>query len=488
MPRRSCLAIVLAAGEGTRMRSSRPKVLHRIAGRSLLGYVLAALRAGGETAIAVVVAPGAEAVADEARASGAQTFVQAQPRGTAHAVLAAKAAIKRGRAAERNGARARRGQLKEPALAARPADSPARAADDVLVVYGDTPLIRPQTLAKLRQALADGAAVAVLGFRPADPTGYGRLVTQGDALTAIVEHADADAGQRALTLCNGGLMAFSGAHALAILERIGCDNKKHEFYLTDAVAIARAMQLKAVALEVTEDEVSGINSKPQLAAAEAIMQQRLRQAAFDAGVTLVAPETVFLAADTKFGRDVTVEPFVVFGPGVTVEDGATIRSFSHIAGAHIGKRGTVGPFARLRHGANLGEAAQVGNFVELKEAVFEAGAKAMHLSYVGDARVGAGANIGAGTITCNYDGVAKHRTEIGEGTFIGSNSALVAPVTIGDGAYVGSGSVITQDVPSDALALGRGRQTVKEGWAKRLRSRKSAGKTGSQRSGKAANS
>ena len=444
---RTCLAIVLAAGEGTRMRSSRPKVLHSIASRSLLAHVLAALRDGGQTRAAVVVGPGHEAVAAEATLAlpGVEIFVQSERRGTAHAVLAAKAAL-------------------------------ARGADDILIVFGDTPLIRPQTLAKLRAALADGAAVAVLGFRAADPAGYGRLVTEGDSLVAIREDADASAAERAITLCNGGLMALDGAQALAILERIGSQNRKKEFYLTDAVAIARHMDRKAVAVEVMEDEVSGINTKAQLAQAEAVMQQRLRQAALDAGVTLVAPETVHLAADTKLAKDVTVEPYVVFGPGVTVEEGATIRSFSHLHGAHVGKGAIVGPFARLRPGAKLEQDVHIGNFVEVKEAVIEAGAKANHLSYIGDARVGAGANVGAGTITCNYDGAAKHRTDIGKGAFIGSNSALVAPVTIGDGAYVGSGSVITRNVPAGALAVGRGQQVIKEGWAERLRSLKSIGK------------
>ena len=444
---RTCLAIVLAAGEGARMHSSLPKVLHQIAGRTLLWHVLASMRDAGGMRSAVVVGPGHEAVAAEAKAAvpDAEIFTQTERRGTAHAVLAAKSAI-------------------------------ARGTDDILVMFGDTPLIRPQTLGKLRAVLADGAAVVVLGFRPADPTGYGRLITEGDTLLAIREHADAGAAERAITLCNAGLMGFSGRYALEILEQIGSDNRKNEFYLTDAVAIARRMGRKAVALEVMEDEVSGINSKAQLAAAEGQIQQRLRQAALDAGVTLVAPETVFLAADTKLGRNVTIEPYVVFGPGVTVEDGATIRSFSHIHGAHVGKGAIVGPYARLRPGANLGEKVHVGNFVEVKEATLEAGAKANHLSYIGDARVGEGANIGAGTITCNYDGAAKHRTDIGKGAFIGSNSALVAPVKIGDGAYVGSGSVITHDVPADALALGRGQQTVKEGWVKRLRGLKSAGK------------
>jgi bifunctional UDP-N-acetylglucosamine pyrophosphorylase/glucosamine-1-phosphate N-acetyltransferase len=444
---RTCLAIVLAAGEGTRMHSSLPKVLHQIAGRTLLSHVLLSVREAGGMQSAVVIGPDHQAVATEAKAVIPHTeiFVQTERRGTAHAVLAAKAAI-------------------------------AQGADDVLVLVGDAPLIQPQTLAKLRSALADGAAVAVLGFRPGDPTGYGRLITEGDALVAIREHADASEAERAITLCNAGLMGFAGSHAMEILEQIGSDNRKKEFYLTDAVAIARRMGLKTVATEVMEDEVSGINSKSQLAAAEGQVQQRLRQAALDAGVTLVAPETVFLAADTRLGRNVTIEPYVVFGPGVTVEDGATIRSFSHIHGAHVGKNAIVGPYARLRPGAKLGEKVHVGNFVEVKEATLEAGAKANHLSYIGDARVGEGANIGAGTITCNYDGFAKHVTDIGKGAFIGSNTALVAPVKIGDGAYIGSGSVITKDVPTDALALERSQQIIKEGWAKRLRSLKSAGK------------
>jgi bifunctional UDP-N-acetylglucosamine pyrophosphorylase / glucosamine-1-phosphate N-acetyltransferase len=440
---RSCLAIVLAAGEGTRMRSDRSKVLHAIAGRSLLAHVLAAVRAAGGTATAVVVAPGADTVANEAtRAlSGAEIFVQAERRGTAHAVLAARAAL-------------------------------ARAPDDVLVIFGDTPLIRPQTLTRMRAALAQGAAVVVLGFRPKDPTGYGRLVLDGETLVAIREELDASKAERAIGLCNGGLMAFAGRTALAILERIGNANRKGEYYLTDAIAIARAMGEKAVVIETEEDDVRGINTKAQLAETEAALQQRLRKAAMDAGVTLVAPETVFLSSDTKLGRDVVVEPFVVFGPGVTVEDNAVIRSFSHLDQAHVGKGARVGPYARLRPGAHLEEDVHIGNFVEVKEAVIEAGAKANHLSYIGNATVGAGANVGAGTITCNYDGVAKHRTEIGKNAFIGSNSALVAPVKIGDGAYVGSGSVITRDVPADALAVGRGRQAVKEGWAKRLREHK----------------
>jgi bifunctional UDP-N-acetylglucosamine pyrophosphorylase / glucosamine-1-phosphate N-acetyltransferase len=444
---RTCLAVVLAAGEGARMRSARPKVLHAIAGRSLLAHVLHAVREAGGSMTAVVVGLGGEAVAAEAKRilPEAEIFVQAERRGTAHAVLAAKAAI-------------------------------ARAPDDVLVIFGDTPLIRPQTLTRIREAVAQGTAVVVLGFRPQDPAGYGRLVVEGGELLAIREEVDASPAERAIKLCNGGLMAFAGPTALAILERIGNDNRKGEYYLTDAVAIARAMGCKANVIETEEDEVRGINTNAQLAETAAVLQERLRKAAMEQGVTLVAPETVYLSSDTKLGRDVVVEPFVVFGPGVTVEDNAVIRSFSHLERAHVGKGAQVGPYARLRPGARLQENVHVGNFVEIKEALIETGAKANHLSYIGDATVGAGANVGAGTITCNYDGVAKHRTEIGKDAFIGSNSALVAPVKIGDGAYVGSGSVITHDVPAAALALGRGRQVVKEGWARRLRERMSLGK------------
>jgi bifunctional UDP-N-acetylglucosamine pyrophosphorylase/glucosamine-1-phosphate N-acetyltransferase len=318
--------------------------------------------------------------------------------------------------------------------------------------------------------------VSVLGFRPADPTGYGRLLIDEGKLTAIREEVDASAAERSTRLCNGGLMALRGDVALSILRQIGRANRKGEFYLTEAVAIARNMGLDAVAVEGEEDDVRGINTKAQLAEAEAVIQQRLRRAALEQGVTMKAPETVFLSADTKLGRDAVIEPYVVFGPGVVVEDEAVIHSFSYLVGAHVGKGAEVGPFARLRPGTRLGARAKIGNFVEVKEAHLATGAKANHLSYIGDTSVGENANIGAGTITCNYDGAAKHRTEIGEGAFIGSNSALVAPVKVGAGAYVGSGSVITRDVPADALALGRGKQVVKEGWASALRAKQRAGK------------
>jgi bifunctional UDP-N-acetylglucosamine pyrophosphorylase / glucosamine-1-phosphate N-acetyltransferase len=444
---RDCLAIVLAAGEGTRIRSSLPKVLHAVAGRSLLAHVLRAVAESKVSATAVVVGPDQEAVAAEAERviPGAQCYVQRERRGTAHAVLAARPALE-------------------------------RKAQDILIVYGDTPLIRAETLNRLRAPLSAGGAVVVLGFRPADPSGYGRLVVEGDKLIAIREEADASEAEKAIGLCNGGIMALAGAHALAILDRIGDNNRKREFYLTDAVEIARGMKLDAAVVEAEEDDVRGINTKAQLAEAEAVLQQRLRKAALDAGVTMVAPETVFLSADTSFGKDVVIEPYVVFGDKVTVEDGAVIHAFSHLAGAHVGKKCSVGPLARLRPGTRLGEGARIGNFVETKEAAIAAGAKANHLSYIGDASVGANANIGAGTITCNYDGTAKHHTTIGQDAFIGSNTALVAPVEIGDGAYVGSGSVITGNVPADALALGRARQVVKANWAMRLRSLKSLGK------------
>ena len=446
MAERSCLSVILAAGEGTRMRSGLPKVLHRVANRPLVEHVLRAAMALGPGRRAVVVGPDMDAVAQAVSSvdPSAGVFVQTERLGTAHAVLAARGAIEQG-------------------------------ADDLLVLFGDTPLLTRDTLARLRAAVARGAAVAVLGFRPTDPTGYGRLLVRDGVLEAIREEKDASEEERAVGFCNAGVMAFDGAVALALIERIGCDNAKREYYLTDAVALARADGLAVVAIEAEAEEVVGINTRVQLAEAEAILQRRLRRAAMENGATLVAPETVFLSADTVLGRDVIVEPNVVFGPGVTVEDGAVIHAFSHLEGAFVGRNASVGPFARLRPKARLGPKARVGNFVEIKAADVEEGAKINHLTYVGDARVGAGANVGAGTITCNYDGFRKHRTEIGAGAFIGSNSALVAPVTVGDGAYVGSGSVVTEDVPADALAIARGRQSVKEGWAAAFRDRMAPG-------------
>lgn len=437
---RTCLALVLAAGEGTRMRSARPKVLHEIAGASLVAHVLTCVRAGGADACAVVVGPGREDVAAEAARvfPCVETFVQAERLGTAHAVLAARAAIERG-------------------------------YDDLVIVFADTPLVRPQTLAALRAQLAEGAAVAVLGFEARDPTGYGRLLMEGDTLAAIREEKDASPAERAVTLANAGLMAIDGRRALRLLESIGKANAQGEYYLTDAVALAQREGLPTRVVRAPEREVMGVNDRVQLAAAEAEIQARLRETAMRAGATLVAPETVFLSHDTRLGRDVVVEPHVVFGPGVTVEDGARIKAFSHLEGARIGASASIGPFGRLRPGATIGAGAKIGNFVEIKSADIGEGAAVSHLTYLGDARVGAKANIGAGTITCNYDGFDKHVTQIGAGAFIGSNSALVAPVSIGEGAYVGSGSVITQDVPADSLSVARGRQVDKPGWARDFR-------------------
>jgi bifunctional UDP-N-acetylglucosamine pyrophosphorylase/glucosamine-1-phosphate N-acetyltransferase len=444
---RSSLTVVLAAGEGTRMRSSLPKVLHPVAGQPLLAHVLEAAPHGEGAALAVVVGPDHKAVTDEVRRArpDAATFIQAERLGTAHAVLAAREAI-------------------------------ARGADDLLVAFGDTPLISAETFARLRAPLEKGAALAVLGFRAADPTGYGRLLLEEDHLVAIREHADATEEERKVTLCNAGVMAFDGRRALEILDRIGNANSKGEYYLVDAVAIVREMGLEAVVIETSEDEVRGINTKAQLAEAEAVMQARLRKAALDAGVTLIAPETVFLSADTKFGKDVTIEPFVVIGPGVRIDDGAVIHSFTHIVQSSIGKKALVGPYARMRPGTSLGDGAKLGNFVETKATTLEAGAKVNHLSYIGDSHVGAKANIGAGAITCNYDGFSKHKTLIGEGAFVGTNSSLVAPVKIGKGAYIGSGSVITKDVPDDAMAVERSQQTTRENGAKRYRELKTRGK------------
>jgi bifunctional UDP-N-acetylglucosamine pyrophosphorylase/glucosamine-1-phosphate N-acetyltransferase len=443
MTARSSLTIVLAAGEGTRMRSSLPKVLHPVAGQSLLAHVLGAAPDGAGAALAVVVGPEHRAVEEEVRRlrPDAATYVQGTRLGTAHAVLAARQAI-------------------------------ARGADDLLVAFGDTPLISAATFERLRAPLQNGAALAVLGFRAVDPTGYGRLLVEGDRLVAIREQADASPAERAIKLCNAGVMAFDGRRALEIIEKIGNANSKGEYYLTDAVAIVRDLGLEAIVIETSEDEVRGINTKAQLAEAEAVMQARLREAALEAGVTMSAPDTVYLAADTRFGNDVTIEPFVVIGPGVSIADGAVIHSFSHIVQASIGRNASVGPYARLRPGTSLGDGARIGNFVETKAATLEAGVKVNHLSYIGDAHVGANANIGAGTITCNYDGFGKHKTEIGKGAFVGTNSSLVAPVKIGDGAYIGSGSVITKNVPDDAMAVERSPQTIREGGAARYREMK----------------
>jgi bifunctional UDP-N-acetylglucosamine pyrophosphorylase/glucosamine-1-phosphate N-acetyltransferase len=445
----SALAIVLAAGKGTRMKSQLPKVMHRLAGATLLAHVLRAAKGASIDRTAVVIAPGMEEVATAASAldSKLQTFVQAEQRGTADTVKAAREAFE-------------------------------DFQGHVLILYGDTPLLRPGTLVSVRGELEAGADLVVIGFEAEDPTGYGRLLLDDRGqLASICEEKDASAQERALTLCNSGIMAFrSSKTLLGLLGRIGHENAKDEFYLTDAVALARGDRLETRMVLSDQEEVLGVNSRAELAHAEAAMQRRLRALVMANGATLTAPGTVFLSHDTRIGKDVVIEPNVVIGERVVIEDGATIRGFCHIEGAKIGPGAIVGPFARLRPGASLAKDAHVGNFVEIKQAEIAEGAKVNHLTYIGDASVGARANVGAGTITCNYDGFAKHRTEIGAGAFIGSNSSLVAPVKIGEGAYIGSGSVISKDVAADALALTRAPQEERKGWAARARERRNRGK------------
>jgi bifunctional UDP-N-acetylglucosamine pyrophosphorylase/glucosamine-1-phosphate N-acetyltransferase len=441
MPQPPLLIVVLAAGMGVRMRSRRPKVLHQLAGRSLLGHALARAQAVGASQIAVVVGPGMAAVRAEvlAHAPAAEVFEQARQVGTADAVLAARPALERHRG-------------------------------DVLVLFADTPLIEAATVEQLIATLAQGANIAVLGFTPDDPTGYGRLLLDaGGRVTAIREHTEASADERSQRLCNAGAMAFRVPSLVDLISRIGNDNAGKEYYLTDAVALASSEGLMALPVVCSPQEAMGINTREQLAMAEAIFQARARAKAMREGVTMIAPDTVWLSYDTAFGRDITIEPNVFFGPGVVVADGAEIGANSHLVGARIGEGARVGPFARLRPGADVGAHVHIGNFVEVKNASLEAGAKANHLAYIGDGRVGAGANIGAGAIFCNYDGFNKHFTDVGKGAFIGSNAALVAPVKIGDGAYVASGSVISRNVEADALAIARGTQELRPGWAAKFR-------------------
>jgi bifunctional UDP-N-acetylglucosamine pyrophosphorylase/glucosamine-1-phosphate N-acetyltransferase len=438
----SLTVILLAAGKGTRMRSERPKVLHPLAGRPMIAHVLSTAAALAPERAVVVLAPGMDAVAAEARRGPlpVRIALQEPQLGTGHALLAT------------------RDQLPQ--------------AGEVLVLYSDTPLVTAETLGRLLEARREaGAAVAVLGFRPPDPTGYGRLLFDPGGLAAIVEERHADETLKREGMCNAGVMAFDAARLLPLLEALELKQPKGEYYLTDVVEHADARGWTCTAIEGPYEAGLGINSQAQLADAEAILQRRLRQAAMAAGVTMTAPETVFLAADTELAAGAEIGPYVVFGPRVTVAAGARILSFCHLEGVRIAAGAEIGPFARIRPGAEIGERAKVGNFVEVKNATLEAGAKANHLSYIGDARVGSRSNIGAGTITCNYDGTAKHRTEIGEGVFIGSNSALVAPVTIGDGAFVGAGSTINRDVPAGSLSIARGRQTDIPDGAARIRAR-----------------
>lgn len=443
-------AVILSAGMGTRMKSALPKVLHPVAGKPMIGWVLDAVGEAGANPVVVVTAP----AHDEVRAAvseRAAVATQDPPLGTGHAVLSSAEAL----------------------------EDWCRDGGTVLVCFGDTPLITQQTLARLVEArgAADDPAVVVLGFEPADPALYGRLIIGPDhSLERIVEARDAMPYELEVRLCNGGVMAIDATLLFEMLRRIGNANAKGEYYLTDLVGIARERGRRCAVVTCDPVETQGVDSRAGLARAEAAMQNRLRLAALDGGVTMTAPDTVFLTHDTSLAQDVTVGPHVVFGPRVTVETGAEIRAFSHLEGAHVGPGALVGPYARLRPGARIGADAHIGNFVEVKNAVVETGAKANHLSYIGDARVGAGANIGAGTITCNYDGTNKHHTDIGARAFIGSNTALVAPVTVGDGAVIGAGSTVTRDVGGDDLVVVRGQTKTIAGGGERLRQRNKAKK------------
>lgn len=429
------------------MKSDLPKVLHRVANRPMISHLLDALSAISSERTVVVVAPGMTQLVDAV--APADTAVQTEALGTGHAVLAAR-------------------------------DQMQDFTGDVLVLFGDTPLLTAETMQDMLTArrAAENPAVVVLGFRPDDPAEYGRLVTAADGgLEAIVEFKDASDAQREIGLCNAGIMAIDGNHLFALLDAVGNDNANGEYYLTDIVELARDRGLRCAVVEAADPvEVMGVNSRAQLAEAEAAMQARLRDRAMAGGVTMTDPETVWLSADTKIGRDVIIGPNVFFGTGVTIADNVEIKAFCHIDGAEVASGVSIGPFARLRPGAKLERNVHVGNFVEIKQALVEEGAKVNHLSYVGDARIGPRANVGAGTITCNYDGFFKELTDIGADAFIGSNTALVAPVKVGDGATVGAGSVITSDVEADALAVARGRQKSIAGWASAFRKRRKAEK------------
>ncbi|WP_425052534.1 bifunctional UDP-N-acetylglucosamine diphosphorylase/glucosamine-1-phosphate N-acetyltransferase GlmU [Psychromarinibacter sp. S121] len=431
--------IVLAAGQGTRMNSDLPKVLHELGGVPLFAHALASGQTLEPERTVLVVGHGAEAVAKAAHEIDPDIAIadQTEQLGTGHAVAQARLALE-------------------------------GFEGDVFVLYGDTPFIRAETLEAMEIAREEGNAVVVLGFEAEDPGRYGRLVMKGHDLTRIVEFKDATEDELDITLCNSGVICVDSTVLFDLLDAVSNENASGEYYLTDIVEIARSRGLSATAVTCPEDETLGINSRAELADAEALFQDMARGEALENGVTLVAPETVFFAFDTVIGRDVVIEPNVIFGPGVTVETGARIRAFSHLEGTHVGGEAVVGPYARLRPGAELDAGAKVGNFVEIKNAQVGHGAKVNHLTYIGDATIGEGANIGAGTVTCNYNGFEKFHTEIGANAFIGSDTMLVAPVTVGAGAITGSGSVITRDVPADALALGRAQQVVKDGAAPRL--------------------
>ncbi len=447
-PKKARAAVILAAGRGERMKSPLPKVLHTVGGRPMIDHAIdAALALGCERVVVVVGAHSPAVRAHVAHRIGEESIaVQDPPLGTGHAVLAAAAAL-------------------------------VDFSGDVVVTYADAPLITSRSVEDLLALRGAGADLAVLGFEAADPAAYGRLVMEGPAgLAKIVEAKDAGPEELAIRACNSGVLAADARLLFDLLGRVGNANAKGEYYLTDVVGLAVGEGRKVEVAFASEGEVLGVNSQSELAGAEAAYQTRRRTELMAAGVTMTAPETVHLAWDTRIGPGARLDPNLVFGPGVTVEGGAVIRAFSHLEGAKVAAGAIIGPFARLRPGAEIGAGAHIGNFVEVKNVAVGPGAKANHLSYLGDGAVGAGANIGAGTIFCNYDGFDKHRTEIGEGAFIGSNSALVAPVTIGKGAYTGSGSVITRDVAPDALALERADQVEKPGWAAAFRARKQRAK------------
>jgi len=447
MKNSDCLTIILAAGEGKRMNSSLPKVLHPVAGLAMIGHVLKTVKQAGSDKSVVVVGAGAEQVTAEIATldAGASFAVQHERLGTAHAVLSAQEWLQ-------------------------------KELSDVLVLYGDVPLIKAEALVKMRQKLAGGADIVVLGFEADDPAGYGRLLVEDGQLTAIREHKDATDEEKSVTLCNSGVMAFRGSIAYSILNRIDNNNSQSEFYLPDAVEIGRRDGLKVVAMKVDEDDVRGVNDRVQLAEVEEIWQQRKRRELMLGGVSMASPNTVILAHDTKFGRDCSVEPNVVFANGVAIADNVTIRSFSYLEDAIVGNGCVVGPYARLRPGTVLEPGAKVGNFCEIKKAIIGEGSKVNHFAYIGDANIGKNSNIGAGTITCNYDGTNKHQTNIGDNVFIGSNSSLVAPVSIGNNAIVAAGSVVIKDVPADALGIARGKQINKDGLARKIRNRNAAAK------------
>ncbi|MBI1262529.1 MAG: bifunctional UDP-N-acetylglucosamine diphosphorylase/glucosamine-1-phosphate N-acetyltransferase GlmU [Rhizobiales bacterium] len=448
MTKSAITAVILAAGKGMRMKSRLPKGMHAIAGRPMIGHVLATVAELDAADAVLVVGPDMDIVSDYARSvtPDAAIAIQHERLGTGDAVRAAESAVR-------------------------------EDCDVVLVIFGDTPLVQSRTLKAMAAACLGEHHVAVLGFEAADPAKYGRLVLDDkEALQAIVEFKDATPEQVAITLCNGGAMAVRRADLFRLLGKLTNKNAAEEYYLTDIVGLARAEGLSCTVITADEADVQGVNSRADLAVVEAEMQKRLRLKAMEGGATLSDPETVHFCADTQLGQDVTIGQHVVFGPDVQVADNVTIKPFCHIEGTRIEEGAQVGPYARLRPGSVIGRDAHIGNFVETKKAAIEQGAKVNHLTYIGDARVGAGSNIGAGTITCNYDGFNKYFTDIGKGAFVGSNSSLVAPVKIGDGAYIGSGSVVTKDVAGDALAVTRPQQTEKAGWAARFRAAQEARK------------